>query len=180
LWSLSEQRPGDRAWRVAVDLVLRPIVTTRRLDAASFDNAALILATWIAGKNLNAVEAEHIVSNIFATRRATVKPSDIEDAVKAVLGLRPQRAVIPGDAGLMDRWPQFLDDLRKRVGREKVDAWFSTVVIMTIVGDRADLATHLPIVSRFIEMDFSAQVRASLGDVYGVSSFTISARKAAA
>jgi len=180
LRALRDQRPADEAWRIAVDGVLRPVVTTRRLDAASFDNAARILAVWICDKRLSGDEAERVVASICAARRATVKPSDIEDAVKAVLGLRPQRAVLAGDANLMDRWPQFLDDLRKRVGREKVDAWFSTVVIATIIGDRADLVTHLPIVSRFIEMDFSAQVRASLADVYGVSAFTISARKVAA
>lgn len=180
LRELVANRPTDKAWLIAVDGVLRPVVTTRRLDAASFGNAARILADWIAEKRLNTDEAARVVSSIFATRRATVKPSDIEDAVKAVLGLRPQPTMISGDVGLMGRWPRFLDDLRKRVGNEKVAAWFSTVVIAEIVGERADLATHLPVVSRFIEIDFSAQVRASLAEVYGVSSFTISAKKVAA
>jgi hypothetical protein len=139
---LFSERPADAARRFVIEAVLHPLVTTRKLDTPSYVSTVRALADWLAKKALTEAEAERLVDKILATRRYTVKPSDIQDGAKAVVGCRPEGAALAGDTSLMQRWPMFIADLRAQLGPERVDFWFSTVVIVSKVNDRAELATH--------------------------------------
>jgi hypothetical protein len=180
LRKLIGERPGEDARRFAVDVVLRPIVVSRKFDAASFEHGLRILADWIASKSLSAAEGVRIVERILDTRRATVKPSDIQDEVKAVLGYRPQRPVLAGDEMLMKRWPSLLEALKSLIGSDKVNGWFSTIVVVGASDQRLELETHLPHVPPYIDQEFRDQLRWALSQVYGVSKFSLIATRASA
>lgn len=174
-------RPDNANRRFAIEALLAPIVRQRKLDAPSVEGTLRSLADWLALKALTEDEATAICSAVLATRRATVKPSDIEDGVKARIGLRPERAMICGDSELMRRWPRVLDDLSQHIGPDRAHAWFSTVVIESIEHGRARLATHRQFVTAHISREYSAQVRASLDAVFGgVTSVEFCTRRRAA
>ena len=177
--------PENGARRFAIDAVLAPLVRQRRLDAPSLEGSLRALADWIARKDLSQREAGQIVAKVLEARKATVKPSDIEDAVKAELGLRPAPALLAGDPVLMARWTDVLAELTDSIGPDKTRSWFSTLVIDGISGGTARLATHQAFVAAQIERDFSAQLRAALNVVFGVvpggiASILITTRRAAA
>jgi hypothetical protein len=174
------QQADDVKWVFTIDALLAPVVRVRRLDAPSLRGSLQSLAAWLVLKALTPGEAETIVDKILKERLATVKPSDIERAVKVQIGLRPAAPVLRGDAGLMARWPDVIADLERNIGTAKTQAWFSTLVLEAIDGDRARVTTHLPHVAKEIESSYAAQLRASLSAVYGVTRVEIGSRRAAA
>ena len=86
------EKPNDEARRFAIERVLRPLATQRRLDAPSLVGALNCLADWISAQDLSSDEARMLVDKVLAERRATVKPADVTDAVKLAISSRPATA----------------------------------------------------------------------------------------
>lgn len=176
--AVREDVPGDADRLGVIDDLIAPLVRQRRFDAPSPEEALRALANGIARHGLSATERSAIVAKLLAARKVTVKPADIEDAVKVAVAHRPQAPQVRGDAALSARWPEVETALAARLGRDVTAAWFSTLVIVRRQGGTVVLATHLPFIERYIEQTYSAELRTALDAVLGgVSAYLIEVKR---
>lgn len=115
-----------------VEQILAPICRMRHLDAPSPLHALKVLGDWLAKRGpFDDATAAAIVEAAMRDRQRTVRPSDIEDAVKAITARRkhaaqvgaglPVRAEITVSAGGMG-WDAWLDHLTQLGALEAVAA----------------------------------------------------------
>lgn len=174
------ERPDVAARVAAVDTVLAPIVRRLRLDAPSLDGSLRSLADWIGVKALTAHEATTIAAAVLKDRRASVKPSDIERAVKSQLALRAPAARLSGDPDLAGRWPEALAVLEGMVGATQFASWCTTLVPFRRIGARLQVASHQRFVAVHVEREFAASLRVAVQSVWpDVSAVEIVSRRAA-
>ncbi len=157
--------------RVVLDNVIGPIVTQRKLDAPVIASALRSLVKWVSDQGISGAEAPLVVQKVLAERRSSVKPSDITDTVKRVVGNRPSERVLLGDPVLMRSWPIVIADLERRLGVEQARMAFSTFVIDRLVSGRGDrvvayIATHEQWRKKSVELSLSAQFRAALCEAF--------------
>lgn len=186
LRDLTDDTTTSSAWRFALTEVLSPIVTQRRFDAPVIASALRSLAQFVADQGLTKAEASAIVKKILEERRASVKPSDIADATKQAVNMRPPPRLLKGNAELMREWPRVLATLERILGPATAQQAFSTLVIDRLDRARggrviAYVSTHEPWRKKSIELSLSAQFRAALSAVFpGVTEFFIEHRRTAA
>lgn len=80
LHTLRTERP--QRGRV-IDLLLAPVVTQRRLDAPSASGTLASLADWPKAAEASDAVLQAAAAWLLETRKATVKPADFQDALKA-------------------------------------------------------------------------------------------------
>lgn len=80
LHSLRTERP--QRGRV-IDLLLAPVVTQRRLDAPSASGTLASLADWPKAADASDAVLRAAAAWLLETRKATVKPADFQDALRA-------------------------------------------------------------------------------------------------
>lgn len=66
-----------------IDLLLAPVVTQRRLDAPSASGTLANLADWPKAADASDAVLQAAAAWLLETRKATVKPADFQDALKA-------------------------------------------------------------------------------------------------
>lgn len=187
LVAVSAERPDDEAFQSVLVDFLAPLIRMRHLDAPSLVGAVQSLARWIAAKGLGVDEGRKILHQLLERRKSTVKPSDIETAVKTAIAHRPLPRKCEGDAELMRNWPAVLAELEKMIGADTTRQVFSTFALDRITEPNpagkivARVSTHADWAKRHVETNLSSQFRAAMNAVFpGVSDIWIETRKAAA
>jgi len=91
---LVSARSADPARNLVLDLLVAPIVTTRRLDAPSASAAIDAIVGYAVSKGLGEKGLRAAAGHL-SGRRATVKPSDFEDAIRFGASVEHARATMP-------------------------------------------------------------------------------------
>lgn len=187
LLSAAASRPDDDAFQAVLVDFLAPLIRQRHLDAPSMIGAVTALADWIVKQGLGEGEGRKVLAQLLERRKATVKPSDIETAVKTAIGHRPLQRQCTGDAALMRKWPAVVAELEKLIGGERTTHAFSTFALDSISEPNragkiiARVSTHADWAKRHVELSLSSQFRAAMSAVFpGVSDIWIETRRTAA
>jgi hypothetical protein len=117
---------AERPQRARVlDLLLAPVVSQRRLDAPSLRMSLVALADWPKlGQQADAVlmaAAKHLLD----TRKASVKPADIQEAIEAPHVQAAGQFLIRAPSRQWDAWLAYMRALRSPLVRhiESCTAW---------------------------------------------------------
>jgi DNA-binding MarR family transcriptional regulator len=177
----------DDAQRAVLNDFLAPLIRQRQFTAPSLEGGARALLGFITARAPTADELRKVRDQLLIDRIATVKPSDVESAIRTVVASRPLPRVLQGDAALMQRWPAVLAELEKQIGAESTQQVFSTFAVDRLERQSrtgrliAYVSTHADWARKHVELSLSAQFRAAMIAVYpGVDTVWIETRKAAA
>jgi DNA-binding MarR family transcriptional regulator len=177
---------ADDVQRAVLNDFLAPLIRQRQFTAPSLEGAARALLVAVAEHAPTAAELRDMLRKLLADRFATVKPSDIETAIKTAVGSRPVPRVLTGDANLMQRWPVVIAELERRIGADKTQQVFSTFAIDRLERHRsgrviARVSTHADWARKHVELNLTSPFTAALIAAFpGVDSVWIETRKAAA
>jgi len=177
----------DAKHRVVLETFLAPLIRQRQFTAPSLEGGVRALIAWLVEQGLGEEELRKALGQLLADRIATVKPSDVERAVKTIVAHRPPARKLSGDPVLMRRWPDVLAALEVQIGAESTQQVFSTFAIESISKPNlagrvvAHVSTHADWARKHVELQLSAQFRVAMNAVFpGVSDIWIETRKAAA
>lgn len=185
LHELIAETSDNEAKRFALNEVVAPIVTQLRFEAPIIAGALRELVKWASEQSLTATEAPALVRKVLKDRHASVKPSDIQDAVRHAIARRPAPRKIAGDPRLMADWHKVMAHLEHMCGQDRAQQAFSTFAIDRIgppnIAGRviAHISTHEEWARKNVELGLTSQFRAALNAVFpGVTDIYVSTRRA--
>jgi hypothetical protein len=186
LLELTAETSENEAERFALYEIVAPIVSQLRFDAPTIASALRELIKWVSEQNLTTFESPAVVKKVLEERRISVKPSDIREVVRRVIGLRPSPRKIAGDPVLMAEWPKVMQHLEHMCGQVRAQQAFSTFVIDRIAPPNsaglvvAHVSTHEEWARRNVDLGLTSQFRVALSAVFPtVTGVCLSIRRAA-
>ena len=142
----------------AVEVLLDPLLRQRRFDAPDKVFALGQLADW-ASKHPDDVLADGLRRTL-ATRDVTVRPSDIEKALKEAIAhsrkLAPNRRAMPSqlahaDPEVVAKGDQVRHGLKAELGADVFESWFQGIEFERISGRRLIASVPVKFIKSWIE-----------------------------
>jgi len=178
-----DQQPDRRR---VVDLLLRRLLTTRRLDAPSKAGTIRAIADWSMAAALPDEALTEVCDDLLAARGYSVKASDIEGAIKAKAKALEHRTTWcrpatqpPRDPRLSaSATPRLLEALGRLVGADALATVFGDLRVEELHGTTVLVSVGRSVSHRMIELSYSAQINAAaLGSVPGAAGVYVEVRR---
>jgi len=171
-----------------IDIALRRLVTTRRLDAPSPPAAIRSIADWLMAEALPDDALAAVCEDLLERRGYSVKPSDIEAAIRAQAKAIANRATYnrpaldpPRDPVVSQRTSALLEALSRLVHADVMATVCNDLRIEEQRGEALTVSVGRQAARSMIDLSYAAQLRtAAQAVVPGVSEVWVEVRRPAA
>lgn len=159
-----------------IEILIEPILRCRGFEAPDPVFALRRIADW-AAKHPAPVLAEACAA-VLAKRKVTVKPADIEEAMRRAIDeakARSRTALgrgagrVGGDAAVAAQWPALKAALADRIGAPQVASWFGHGAPARLEGGALVFAVPELFLKKWIDQHYADDLTAAARNVYGTA-----------